>query len=422
MNNKIAIFSKYNTILFLGIVVVMAAFYMGMAHQMQLERQSVTGLLYAEDQDAAKKYADIIMLNHVNNQNAADGVKSMIALGYSDTAFINNANRYPVNWMIASAFAGIFFIFAGSVMRDRMMRKEIAALTDYRNKYEAAQKRLDGMNACLIQKNNQIKAFIENIAHQIRTPISYVYLTLDETYEKYDKLLKNDAMKNAQVNSVMKEDVMDNSTTEKTDDYLSKNNLKETIVSQNEKLKECSKCIDKIKELLSRLLKIARLESGKVIMEMMDCNIAAFLTDICEEYTASGIDLQIHTSGTEENIAHIDPEWFREAVVNILNNAIEHSQGSAPIHVEVFIDTCIVNIRISNYGKDIAESDIPHIFDRFYTAENVLYSHTGIGLNLSNLIITQHNGTIQLISEHGHTEFLIHLPKYKFTNKYVPVT
>jgi len=93
MNNTNTYLSRYTIILCFGIFAFMTALYTGMTYQMQLERQSVTGLLYAQDQNAAKEYADIIMLDNVNTRNAADGVVAMEQLGYGDTAFINNANK-----------------------------------------------------------------------------------------------------------------------------------------------------------------------------------------------------------------------------------------------------------------------------------------------------------------------------------------
>jgi len=422
MNNAITSFSRYTIFLCLGIFAAMTVIYMGMTYQMQQERQSVTGILYAQNPDAAKEYADIIMNDNVNNQNATDGVGAMVKLGYADTAFINNANRYPLNWMIASAVIGSFLIFAVLFMRDRKMRLYISEFTDFKNSYASVQKRMDGMNASLNQKNSQIRVFIENIAHQIRTPISYVYLTLDEIYEKYDKSL-------ALIDCYKRDDnYFEN-------DYSNGNELRQLMMNQNDKVKECINCIDRINELLSRLLKISRLESGKVIMEKQDCDIVAFICDICGEYPNPDIHLLIqpfnyvsianavnvaNSANTEENIVHIDSEWFREAIVNIINNALEHSDKNVPVDVELTIDTYKVNISITNCGEDIAALDIPYIFDRFYTAENVLFSHTGIGLNLANLIISQHNGNIKLTSKNQHTEFLITIPKYKFTSKYEP--
>ena len=91
----------------------------------------------------------------------------------------------------------------------------------------------------------------------------------------------------------------------------------------------------------------------------------------------------------------MDATLVIQALGNVLNNAIKHTNNDGNIWIKVW-DTGINSIfRITNDGKEISELDLPHIFDMYYTTiDNNHESGFGIGLAVCKLIISAHGGEI----------------------------
>ena len=92
----------------------------------------------------------------------------------------------------------------------------------------------------------------------------------------------------------------------------------------------------------------------------------------------------------------------------LLENALHYTE-SGKIHVSLSTSNQQILIEVSDSGKGIEAKDIPHIFDRFYRADNTRdRSGVGLGLSIAKTIIESHNGTIQVKSTPGvGTTFLL---------------
>lgn len=93
-------------------------------------------------------------------------------------------------------------------------------------------------------------------------------------------------------------------------------------------------------------------------------------------------------------------EWFSEAVINILKNAIEYTEFGGKIEVSVEKTVVLTKIKIKDNGIGIDEKEIPKVFERFYRVNNsVNPSSVGIGLSLAKKIIEGQNGSITVESK-----------------------
>lgn len=91
----------------------------------------------------------------------------------------------------------------------------------------------------------------------------------------------------------------------------------------------------------------------------------------------------------------IDPHRVKEAIVNILTNAIQSLVGSGSIHIRTYASGSSAVIEIEDTGKGIPEDEMPNIFNPFYTTKS---SGTGLGLAITNRIVQEHNGRIEVDS------------------------
>ena len=104
---------------------------------------------------------------------------------------------------------------------------------------------------------------------------------------------------------------------------------------------------------------------------------------------------------------------MKEAVINIIKNAIEHSRENGEIDIECETNSVYTSIKIVDYGEGINKTDLENIFKKFYKGKNSNKDSIGVGLSLAKRIIEQQNGTITVKSEPNKgTTFEIKLYKH----------
>jgi len=106
----------------------------------------------------------------------------------------------------------------------------------------------------------------------------------------------------------------------------------------------------------------------------------------------------------EAYVGELNQVW-----TNIIDNAIYALPHNGEIEIETTCDKNTVTVRITDNGSGIPKEILPRIFDPFFTTKKV-GEGTGIGLDLVQRVIKQHNGEIKVNSEPGKTEFVICLP------------
>ena len=112
----------------------------------------------------------------------------------------------------------------------------------------------------------------------------------------------------------------------------------------------------------------------------------------------------------EEITAFINPQKIQQALMSMLINSIEAMPGGGNIYIKVNKEYENLIIRISDEGVGIADKDLPHIFEPFYTTKEASKG-TGLGLSIVYGIISHHNGFVEVenTSPSG-TTFKITLP------------
>lgn len=161
--------------------------------------------------------------------------------------------------------------------------------------------------------------------------------------------------------------------------------------------------LDRTQWLISTLLKIARLESGTVQFAQETVRAEALIQDTLAplEVLCDLKDIQI-VSSIQDKAAFIgDRLWTVEAIGNIVKNCVEHCSHGGKLEIECAENPVYTEIIIADNGSGFAETDLPHLFDRFYRGSNAVKESAGIGLNLSRMIIAKQNGTIKAENRAG---------------------
>jgi signal transduction histidine kinase len=183
------------------------------------------------------------------------------------------------------------------------------------------------------------------------------------------------------------------------------------------------KCLDialrntnRLERLISRVSTLTQIESGVLHLEFERTNICNFLDNLLIPYRLLHKN-QIHYSchcDSLECFIIIDPNIMRQAIENILQNAIKQTDNENR-HIEV---SCSINsdsfqFSISDNGAGISKEHQSRIFDSFVSIPTKYSAQgTGIGLYLAKTIVEAHKGTIRVLSEwlnQGAT-FIVDLP------------
>ncbi len=175
-------------------------------------------------------------------------------------------------------------------------------------------------------------------------------------------------------------------------------------VTEEQRLEYASKIdsqVGKMTWLIKNLLTLSQLEAGVLEMKREKIMLADMMSEIENSLEvlaeASEVELKIETP--EGFSITGDSHWLREALTNIIKNSIEHTASGGTVRVTSGDNNIFTCIKISDNGKGIAKEHLPHIFERFYKADNTSKNSVGIGLAMAKQIISLHGGTIEVESE-----------------------
>ena len=201
---------------------------------------------------------------------------------------------------------------------------------------------------------------IADISHQLKTPLTSMM--------------------------VMSDLLMDENDEQKRNEFLS------IIATQ----------LDKMKWLITNLLKISKLDAGTTQFKMENVSIKDVLAQSLKPFSVSLDIRQIEVINTSEDFTFKgDDNWTSEAIENIIKNCIEHTDDGGTLTFYTQMTNVYNSLFITDNGCGIAEEDLPHIFERFYHGKNSSSESVGIGLALAKTVLEKEKGDIIVNSELG---------------------
>ncbi len=210
-----------------------------------------------------------------------------------------------------------------------------------------------------------LKNIIEDISHQLKTPIATL-------------IAANDIM------------AAETDMPEETRTYF---------------IERSKKQLERIEWLVKNLLKLAMLDAGIIVFNKSKVPAVTMVEKAISSIEYLREDKNISIS-IDENVPNScfygDPNWTGEAVLNIIKNSIEHTPKGGKVIISIEQMKLVTIIKVSDNGEGIEQEEITKIFERFHKCKSKYKDDSvGIGLSLSKRIIEGQDGTITAQSEKG---------------------
>jgi signal transduction histidine kinase/DNA-binding response OmpR family regulator len=241
----------------------------------------------------------------------------------------------------------------------------------HRRKKKRLRLEYEKMKEIVTIKNN----FIENLSHEIRTPITIT--------TGYLQMIKNN--------------VMDYSKIVKYSDLTIRTN-------------------EQIIEMLNGFLTLLRLDKKSSVHKETSEKIEKFLKETVYAFQGvseiKGVPIYYKSNIKSNQLMAYQYDDLRKIINNLITNALKYTSPTHGIYVHTYIDKSGLNIVVKDEGIGIDKEEQKLIFNRFYQSKNHLVTGGfGIGLSLVHELVTKLKGSIQLDSEkHVGSIFTIHLP------------
>jgi PAS domain S-box-containing protein len=169
--------------------------------------------------------------------------------------------------------------------------------------------------------------------------------------------------------------------------------------------------------IVNSLLKIAQVDSGKVVLRLADCNVNQLVESVIDDFgdTFRSRMQTVKLVAKDKCATTIaDIQHLRMALDNLVSNASKYTYPYGKITITVDRDENFVTIDIADTGVGIAAEDITHLFEKFKRIPNDLSEEvggTGLGLYWANKVVGLHGGHVDVASVAGKgTTFAVYLP------------
>lgn len=171
-------------------------------------------------------------------------------------------------------------------------------------------------------------------------------------------------------------------------------------------------------KIVSDLLKVARIDAGKVVLKKTETDMSDLMKAIVEEEKEitreRGQSIKL-TPSKETATAWVDEGAIRMVFENLIDNASKYSERDTIIEISVRARKSFIKVKIADKGVGIGEEDLVKLFEKFSRIHNPLSTQaggSGLGLYWAKKIVDLHSGTIEVESKPGvGTTFTVNLPK-----------
>jgi two-component system phosphate regulon sensor histidine kinase PhoR len=221
--------------------------------------------------------------------------------------------------------------------------------------------------------------FVANVSHELKTPITSI--------KGFVETLLDGAM----------QDPVD------TERFL-------TIVARQ---------ADRLNAIIEDLLSLSKVEQGEeegdiVLLEGQVVGVLASAVHECTR-RASARDIQLRMTCNEDLIAQMNAPLLEQAVINLLDNAIQYSDPGSEVQLLGRQSEREIAISVADTGCGISAEHLPRIFERFYRVDRARsrkLGGTGLGLAIVKHIVQAHGGHVSVKSSVGNgSTFTLHLPR-----------
>jgi len=190
--------------------------------------------------------------------------------------------------------------------------------------------------------------------------------------------------------------------------------LREWALNDPETARESVDAIEResqrMHELVERLLLMAR-ENEDLLLDSAPTDLRDIVTAAVEARRVAATGIRIdYQAGPDPVVADVDSARIRQVLDILLDNAVKFTPEGGTVRVGVRFEDG-VELFVSDDGPGISPEHLPHIFERFYKADNARSDGSaGLGLAIARQIVERHGGTIGVSSDANGSTFVVRLP------------
>lgn len=293
----------------------------------------------------------------------------ILRYGYSQSDFLTYGKMRGYIGFLAGGF-----LYAITILFWRRKDAErISALTDYLEKVNT------GSGGVLLQTGEDDFSKLQD---EIYKTVTTLYQTRDAAFKAKENFAENLYNIAHQIKTPI------------TSISLSVQMMREEPASV--RLDETRGQLSRLTHLEEALLLLSRIDAGTLSIDRKDVDVFTILMlaadNLQELFSKANVFVNIPESG--EMVIHADPDWTMEALMNLLKNCMEHTPSGGIVHCSYEQNPLYTQMRIWDTGVGFAKEDLPHLFERFYRGKDAKSNGIGIGLAFSKAIIESQNGTV----------------------------
>ena len=182
-------------------------------------------------------------------------------------------------------------------------------------------------------------------------------------------------------------------------------------------IEECDRLLD----MINTMLIISKTESGVDKLSLEEIDLTGLVRQACELFRPTAEDKRVALSCNVPDKSHLvgDIRMVQRMLSNLLDNAIKYTGSGGSVNVSVSESDNRVGLSVNDTGSGISPGDLPRIFERFYRCDQSRsQAGIGLGLSLARAIARAHGGDITATStpNQGST-FTVTLPKSRLVTE-----
>lgn len=376
------------TVLVLGFLFIVTGMFFVMRSRLQTGLLSIAASIGESSPEAAYAYFDSLIGAPADAERAKEGIRILDEAGYSTIPVrLYTHGIFPdsILYAFAGAALAVFAVAAWFLLFERYksrkyqqqlvsrigsaLRGESRFTASSDDELELARlfKEIERLNALRESSAEELRLYVENVAHEIKTPTAGILLNLD---------------------------------------------LIESGASVETHVSAARSCTARIGFYVDSLLSLARIKAGKMHMNFETSDLEELVDETASELTTNGISAEITGKGA---VINCDRNRVGEALRNLIVNASKHQNGK-PVKIELSSDEDSARIRVCDDGPGIKAASL---IERYSVGSEDGTSH-GIGLSYAKEVAERHSGKLVICTPEKGSAVELVFPIFKLKTS-IPV-
>jgi signal transduction histidine kinase len=158
---------------------------------------------------------------------------------------------------------------------------------------------------------------------------------------------------------------------------------------------------DRVTRLVTELLDISRLETGRLVLRRQLVDVAKLATTVVDKVRMAhpGLDCHVRVDGDVPQV-YADPDKLEQVLTNLVENAAKYG-SLREMTVTGTVEGRDVHVSVADTGEGIPAEDLPRVFTKFFRRDHGRPTGTGLGLWISRGLVEAHGGELTATSDPG---------------------